>query len=223
MFDESMFTKLAWRLVSNPTSLLSQVLMTKYAKSGQWPHAQPSSPISASKGSDAWKGASCGFQNLSHQINWKLGNGRHMKLGIDAWVPNIPGGVPQLKSLFAFLATEPVCSLKQTGLHLRSWNTRKLFTIFILSHAWQMCAIPISSYGSPDLCLWKGSPSGILSVKGIFIHNCFLQGHGKLGNTFWDCVEISFTTTPQVGSKENVFEYFPYNICLTKTSYSSPS
>lgn len=165
MFDESMFTKLAWRLVSNPTSLLSQVLMTKYAKSGQWPHSQPSSPISASKGSDAWKGASCGFQNLSHQINWKLGNGRHMKLGIDAWVPNIPGGVPQLKSLFAFLATEPVCSLKQTGLHLRSWNTRKLFTIFILSHAWQMCAIPISSYGSPDLCLWKGSPSGIFRLK----------------------------------------------------------
>lgn len=52
-----------------------------------------------------------GFKRLYGKILWTIGDGNKVRLGLIPWVPNIPNGIPQLKTEFNHLADHKVSSL----------------------------------------------------------------------------------------------------------------
>lgn len=59
----------------------------------------------------AWKGVEQGLKRLHGKILWTIGDGNKVRLGLNPWVPNIPNGIPQLKTEFNLLADHKVSSL----------------------------------------------------------------------------------------------------------------
>lgn len=78
--NECFLTKLAWRIVANPSSLLSRLFDAKYNKGkGWWSRGNIIAPTVCTA-CEAWRGIRVGLKNLVNQLRWVVGNGRKVNL-----------------------------------------------------------------------------------------------------------------------------------------------
>lgn len=91
--NEAFLSKLAWKIVSNPSSLLARVFDAKYNRGRGWFSPQT---LATKKGEkcteEAWQGIRRGLRNLKIKVSWVVGDGSKIKLGLDVWVPALPPG-----------------------------------------------------------------------------------------------------------------------------------
>jgi hypothetical protein len=59
-----------------------------------------------------------------------------------------------------------VCELIDDVTH--SWNFPLISAIFVPEEVVKICSLPLSSPGQPDKLIWKGSSSGVFSVKSAY-------------------------------------------------------
>ncbi|KAG7591058.1 Ribonuclease H-like superfamily [Arabidopsis thaliana x Arabidopsis arenosa] len=87
-FNEALLAKLSWRLINNPTSLLSRMLLAKYCRNRPFMEVTPK-PSS----SHGWKGILAGRDLLREGMGIAIGNGQTTNVWRDPWTAMISPGI----------------------------------------------------------------------------------------------------------------------------------
>jgi hypothetical protein len=84
-FNLSMLAKQVWRLISEPYSLCATVLRAKYYPSGDILNCK------LKKGSSyTWQSIWAGIKSFKRGHMWRVGDGSHIDIWKDPWVPGSP-------------------------------------------------------------------------------------------------------------------------------------
>uniref|UniRef100_A0A803NNR0 RNase H type-1 domain-containing protein n=1 Tax=Cannabis sativa TaxID=3483 RepID=A0A803NNR0_CANSA len=81
-FNQALLAKQAWRLIDNPSSMLSRILKSRYFPFNSFQEASHGHSPSLS-----WQGILYGRDLLLSGLRWKIGGGRNIYSGTDAWIP----------------------------------------------------------------------------------------------------------------------------------------
>ncbi|CAA7062295.1 unnamed protein product [Microthlaspi erraticum] len=117
-FNDSLLAKKSWRILKNPSCLLSKILLGKYCKDNDFLKV----PITSST-SQGWRGILIGRDLLTSRLGRAIGDGLSTSLWNDPWLslktPSRPMGPPRLSDQ----------NLKVSDIFIaqtREWNTKKI-------------------------------------------------------------------------------------------------
>lgn len=119
-----LLSKIAWRIISQPKSLLARVFKSKYEKDRGWWNE-----CKAKNTSYTWKGILIGLKTLDNKVRWSVGSGQRIRIGIDPWVLNIDGFIPRINLRFQLCLFWPVVVLGNSN---ATWNIDLVRELFIL-------------------------------------------------------------------------------------------
>lgn len=152
-----MLAKQAWRLLENPTSLLSRVLKQRYFPRTTFLEAHHGHSPSLT-----WQGIIWGRELLLKGLRYKIGNGLSIKSGLDPWIPRYSAFKP---IGFCGNPSEPVTSYI---LENREWDVALLRNNFAQIDIDRIITIPLSYFQANDQLIWHYSPTGLYTVKSGF-------------------------------------------------------
>ncbi|XP_061998976.1 uncharacterized protein LOC133716286 [Rosa rugosa] len=93
-FNSAMLAKQAWRLLTDPLSLIARLYKAKYYPDCSFwealPHATPSY---------SWRSIFSTRELLQENCVWQVGNGTTINIFTDCWVSSLPGGRPAPSAL----------------------------------------------------------------------------------------------------------------------------
>lgn len=98
-----LLTKVAWRILTQPVSLLSKVYRAKYVRSNGW-----WSSTCIGNQSFVWKSIIKGIHILKGNVCWSIGDGKNVQIGLDPWVPGVPLFCPTINPRYACLETKKI-------------------------------------------------------------------------------------------------------------------
>lgn len=117
-FNDAVLAKIGWRILQNPSSLIAQVLLGKYAKKSSFMDC--STPTSSSHG---WKSVIVGREVLRRGLQWVICNGESIRLWSDPWLscitPLTPMG-PVPKADGNLRVSDLLCPITNT------WNIERI-------------------------------------------------------------------------------------------------
>lgn len=155
LFNQALLAKQAWRLLTNPRSLLAIILLGKYCQKQFL--LQVEAPTACSHG---WRSILHGRDLLRGHIGKAIGNGKTTKVWKDSWMslteqmkPNGPIPEAQLDLTVADLLTDEL-----------KWNTKKIEEVLPQFSMKIQCLRP-SQIGAEDIHIWQPTKSGIYSMK----------------------------------------------------------
>lgn len=152
LMNSALLAKVAWRILSNLSSLLAQVLKVKHEKNrGCW------QANSQSDSSLVWRTTKEGISILQDNVCWSIGYGSKVRIGLDPWLPSAPDYIPKINPRFAHLVEYKVSSLVSLS---GGWNRPLILEAFTPSNAISIFSLPPPSI---NLC-------GVL-LRGIFLLN----------------------------------------------------
>lgn len=88
-FNQAMFARQAWRILSNPGSLCPQVLKARY-----FPEGHMEDMVFGSNASQRWQSIVHGLELLKRGLVWRIGNGSSVRIWRDSWIPHPVGRPP---------------------------------------------------------------------------------------------------------------------------------
>jgi len=155
-FNDALLAKLSWRILKEPNSFLSRVLLGKNCNS--------SSFLTPSSASHGWRGLLAGKELLRKGLGWSAGQGDNINVWSDAWlsplIPFLPIGPPTLDNK-ALLVSDLIChDLKMWDItairkHLPQYEDQiRKITINVLPLKDYMVWLPVKSgqYHQDKLC-----------------------------------------------------------------------
>lgn len=80
--NQALLAKQAWRLISNPQSLVAKVLMGKYCGGKDFLESKAKSGCSW-----GWRSIMWGLELLRDKIAWRLGDGETITVFGHQWIP----------------------------------------------------------------------------------------------------------------------------------------
>ena len=159
IFNQAMLGKQCWRLLTEPNSLCAQVLRGRYYPNGDFWTAQ--CPRSSSY---VWRSIMHGKKLIRKGILWRVGNGKHIDILRDHWIPDtIPA---TLLSYSSTLHNKKVNTLMLENEN--KWNENLIRNIFPEEIAGKILSIPISSEGWDDFPSWIYSKNGAYTVRSAY-------------------------------------------------------
>ncbi|KAL4196377.1 hypothetical protein AMTRI_Chr04g245840 [Amborella trichopoda] len=84
-FNIARMTKLAWRILENPSSLLARFFKNQYFRNSSIWEAEGRRGCS-----HAWKGILLGLFHLRGNVQWNIGNGQMVDFWMDPWLASQP-------------------------------------------------------------------------------------------------------------------------------------
>ncbi|KAK3206927.1 hypothetical protein Dsin_020973 [Dipteronia sinensis] len=145
----------AWRILSNPNSIVAHLLKAKYFKDVDF--------LQASLGhwcSYVWRSFIWGRALLSKGLRWKIGNGNNIRVFKDQWLP--------IPSTFKNITPDSSCDLRVEALIVSDppgWNLELLNQLFLYIDREVILYIPISFSGGQDSVSWHYENSGIYYLR----------------------------------------------------------
>lgn len=76
--NKALLSKVAWRIMLCPQSLLSQILKAKYERGKRW-----SNLAKSNNSSNHWKSIFKSIESIKDDVCWSVGDGKTIRLGID--------------------------------------------------------------------------------------------------------------------------------------------
>uniref|UniRef100_A0A803PV88 Reverse transcriptase domain-containing protein n=1 Tax=Cannabis sativa TaxID=3483 RepID=A0A803PV88_CANSA len=155
--NQAMLAKQAWRVLSNPTSLLATVLKAKYFHHNDFLKAKLGHSPSYTWSSLLW-----GRDLLKHGLVWKIGNGCSVRTFEDPWIPDMKSpclgsnDLPPVETVDFFID------------HQGFWNRDKLNYYFDNLSVSSILRVPIGGLHRDDTLVWKHDPSGVFTVKSAY-------------------------------------------------------
>ncbi|XP_045797508.1 uncharacterized protein LOC123891638 [Trifolium pratense] len=156
-FNEALLAKQGWRLITNPTSLVAQVLKEKYYPNEGFLNAKHKQMISYT-----WRSITQASWVLQKGCYWTIGSGHDINIWDDKWI--------QQKATSYKVNPRPndlnltkVKELMDNNYH--EWNETIINQIFHPYDAQMILNIPIIDKTQPDTITWEGTQDGQYSVK----------------------------------------------------------
>uniref|UniRef100_A0A803PIJ2 Reverse transcriptase domain-containing protein n=1 Tax=Cannabis sativa TaxID=3483 RepID=A0A803PIJ2_CANSA len=154
--NHALLAKQAWRIWSNPDSLLHSLLKARYFKHTDFLHAPK-----GNNPSFTWRSLQWGSQLLKKGLIWKICSGRDIPISAPNWIPQISHPTilqpiePSLATVSFFVNPD------------RTWNTEKLHHFLPSYQANAVLNIPLD-LGPTDSLIWGFHHSGILTVNSAY-------------------------------------------------------
>ena len=159
-FNQAMLAKQAWRILSNPSSLVTRVLKSKYFPTGDVLNAKLGSLPSYS-----WRSIHGNLEVIRRGSRWRVGNGKLIHIWEDRWLPtpstykgiSLPNNNPKFPMVFAFI--NPLT---------KWWNVSLVKTSFLPFEVDSILRIPLSYSMPEDKLIWLGNKRGEFTVKSAY-------------------------------------------------------
>ncbi|XP_030508959.2 uncharacterized mitochondrial protein AtMg00310-like [Cannabis sativa] len=154
-FNQALLAKQAWRIFSDPNSLLCRVLKPRYFKHSHF--------LDAGSGiyhSLTWRGIVWGKELLINGLRWKVGDGHNINCATDPWIP----GVTYFKPLL-FKGSDRNMKVADLVLDNGRWDFPLLQSLFLDSDVDRIMSIPLSFFHQTDHLLWHHENNGCYTVK----------------------------------------------------------
>jgi hypothetical protein len=141
-------------------SLAGQIIKAKYFPRCTFLEAQK-----GTQGSYAWNSIFSARELLIEGLFWRIGDGKHVKIWGDKWVPQ--PATFEIQSLCNSLPVEAMVAelIDPVG---RGWNIPLVKSIFNHEEAALICNIPLSKYNQPDKLIWRATNSGLFYVRSAY-------------------------------------------------------
>lgn len=153
-FNLAMLTKVRWRLICNPNSLLAKTIHAKYYSSSSFLEAPNGKGTSC-----GWKGILQGWQILKRGLRWRVGDSRSIWFQTDPWLPIHRTFLPISRSPEMPHLVRDLVAMDGT------WKMDVVQHCFNSKEACVILSLPLSRFGWPDLICWHYTRNGIYSVK----------------------------------------------------------
>lgn len=155
-FNDAFLAKLSWRLINNPSCLLSRVLFGKYCHEESFLTVQQASSVS-----HGWHGILVGRNLALKHAGWVIGDGASVRVWDDAWLSLTQQERPMGP------ANEDSLSLTVSDLFLpntREWDSEAIQR-WIPFEEERIKLIKPSTTGAPDKLVWLKTKSGAFTTK----------------------------------------------------------
>ncbi|XP_073041676.1 uncharacterized protein [Primulina eburnea] len=157
-FNRALLAKQVWRIISDPSSLMAQVLKARYFKFDDIMTAQLGSNPSYVWRSILWS------QDLIHKgLLWRVGNGLRIKAYSDRWIPKLASGMSSLWRSNESLLVHELISPDRT------WNENLVRSIFPSFEVDRILETPLRNLDSDDIRYWKWGTNSLYSVKSGYL------------------------------------------------------
>jgi hypothetical protein len=159
-FNVALLTKQCWRLWKMPDSLIAKIMKGKYYPEG--------SILTASIGTNpsfAWRSihGSCGL--LNEGLIWWVRNGKKIRILQEKWLPN----ASTYKVISPPTMVTPLATVNELiNAETRWWDIDLLNRIFTREEVDLIQAMPVSSASHDDIMVWRGTKTGIFSVRSAY-------------------------------------------------------
>ncbi|KAK9938267.1 hypothetical protein M0R45_015017 [Rubus argutus] len=155
-FNLAMLAKQAWRVISNPESLIARIFKARYFPYGSfWTADLQTSP------SYSWRSILASRELLLKGSRWLIGNGANVFIWSSNWIPRVPSTRPSAN----LTGMNNLARVQELILYARVWNEDFIRGIFIPSDAEVILSIPLRYSSPPDRLVWHPERKGIFSVK----------------------------------------------------------
>jgi hypothetical protein len=144
MFNIALLGKQVWRLLTNPTSLCSQVLLGRYCHNTNLMEA--SAPKTASK---TWRAILAGREAVELGMIKRVGSGESISIWNDNWIPKLHSMRPMGRRRDTDM--EKVSELITND---HKWNTDVIEDLFFAPDAEAIKKIPLRSSWGDDSIAW---------------------------------------------------------------------
>ncbi|XP_013632565.1 uncharacterized mitochondrial protein AtMg00310-like [Brassica napus] len=155
-FNDALLAKVGWRIIQQPTSLIAQVLLGKYAKNSTFMECSASSSMS-----HGWRSILAGRDTLKKGLGWIVGSGDKIWVWKDPWLsceePMTPIGPANLRDT-ELLVSDLLCPISN------SWDLDKI-RLYIPQYEEHILRIVTSSAPAPDHLEWLPDKSGNYTTK----------------------------------------------------------
>jgi hypothetical protein len=157
-FNSALLAKQGWRLFTQPETLVARVYREKYFPRGCF--------LDSSMGlrpSFAWRSIWNAKCLLQDGLVWKVGNGEHIRIWGDRWIPHTQTHMVQ--SSICLLNRESTVN-ELINQDTNWWNMP--LVVFLKHVAEQICSVAISPRSQMDRIIWAGTKNGYFSVKSAY-------------------------------------------------------
>ncbi|GMI64491.1 hypothetical protein HRI_000118400 [Hibiscus trionum] len=157
-FNLSLLAKQGWRIMANPTALVSKILKARY-----FPQTNFLNAVLGSRPSYIWKSIWSARKTLEMGIIWRVGSGRTISIWDDPWIPLLPTKLstsPRAQNLI--WVSDLICPIS------RKWKENLIYEVFNTGEAHAILAINLPRSPQSDLLAWEGELSGCFSVRSAY-------------------------------------------------------
>jgi hypothetical protein len=157
-FNKALLAKQAWRLWKMSNSLIGHIMEAKYYKDRNFLDSDL-----GNRPSFAWWSIYGSRELLRDGLVWRIGNGAHVRIWKDRWIPRTSIHMVQSPPLILDSKAK-VEELIDHDTHW--WKTQLLGEIFSKKNVELILSIPVSVSKQEDVCIWGGGGGG--TPNGVF-------------------------------------------------------
>jgi hypothetical protein len=156
-FNEALLAKQGWRCITQPTSLMAQILKAKYHPKSSFLEAN----IGTKPTSCTWHNIQKASWILKKGGLWNIGNGESINIWHDGWLPRQQG-----HKVWTPKGDNTQQWVKELMIPETRWRNRQLInTIFMPFEVEQISQIPITNISRNDEFTWPKSRDDNYTVK----------------------------------------------------------
>ena len=178
-FNLAMLAKQAWRILTNPTSLIARVLKACYFPSGDI--------LSATLGSNSsysWRSIFNSLEVIRKGTRWRVGNGKQIHIWDDKWLPT-PTTHKVITPPNNLLIFPMVSSLIDPA--TKWWRVDVIRATFLPFEAETILKLPLSRRLPKDKLIWMGNSRGEFTVKSAYhFAHCLVEEKDVVGSSMGD-------------------------------------
>ncbi|CAJ2642330.1 unnamed protein product [Trifolium pratense] len=169
-FNEALLAKQGWRIISQPSSLMAQVLKAKYFPKDHFLQAKPKQQMSYT-----WRSILQAKWIIKKGCYWTIGSGKDVDIWKDNWIHQ-KGNSSTWSSKPNLSTHHKVHDIMNT--HNNRWNEALINQLFIPIEAQKILQIPITNTSRPNILIWDGTLDGNYSVKSGY--QAIIEWDGKV-------------------------------------------
>nr|XP_027118368.1 uncharacterized protein LOC113735569 [Coffea arabica] len=159
-FNLALLAKQAWRIATQPSTLLHQVFKAKYFPTKDFFHDEPTS-----RPSFTWRGLCVVRRYLLSGSRWRVGNGNHVRIWKDRWIPR--PSTFKIISRYDVLLDDSTVDCLIDG-NSRKWKVELLQELFWHDEIELIMGIPLGDSHNHDKLIWHYSKNGSFTVKSAY-------------------------------------------------------